>query len=70
VNNNSKTSLREMLRHGQNWHICCGCDYYYLIIITTIIIIIGKSLVTTAWRILRLRMEETPSKYGEKLRIY
>jgi hypothetical protein len=24
----------------------------------------GGSLVTTAWRVLRLRMEETPSRYG------
>jgi hypothetical protein len=28
------------------------------------------SLVTTAWRVLRLRMEKTPSNYGGKLRIY
>jgi hypothetical protein len=26
--------------------------------------------VTTAWRVLRLRMEETPSSFGGKLRIY
>jgi hypothetical protein len=26
--------------------------------------ILGGSLVTTAWRVLRLRMEETPSSYG------
>jgi hypothetical protein len=25
---------------------------------------LGGSLVTTAWRVLRLRMEETPSRYG------
>jgi hypothetical protein len=28
------------------------------------------SLVTTAWRVLRLRMEEAPSTYGGWLRIY
>jgi uncharacterized membrane protein YoaK (UPF0700 family) len=28
------------------------------------VLILGGSLVTTAWRILGLRMEETPSKYG------
>jgi hypothetical protein len=32
--------------------------------------IIGRAIVTTAWRVLRLRMEETPSSYGGKLRIY
>jgi hypothetical protein len=31
---------------------------------------LGGSLVTTAGRVLRLRMEETPSRFGEKLRIY
>jgi hypothetical protein len=31
---------------------------------------LGGSLVTTAWRVLRLRMEKTPSGYGEELRIY
>jgi hypothetical protein len=31
---------------------------------------LGGSLVTTAWRVLRLRMEETPSSYGGKLQIY
>jgi hypothetical protein len=31
---------------------------------------LGGSLVTTAWRVLRLRMEETPSSYEGKLRIY
>jgi hypothetical protein len=31
---------------------------------------LGGSLVTTAWRVLRLQMEETPSSYGGKLRIY
>jgi hypothetical protein len=31
---------------------------------------LGGSLVTTAWRVLRLRMEEAPSSYGGKLRIY
>jgi hypothetical protein len=25
---------------------------------------LGGPLVTTAWRVLRLRMEETPSRYG------
>jgi hypothetical protein len=25
---------------------------------------LGGSLVTTAWRVLRLQMEETPSRYG------
>jgi hypothetical protein len=30
----------------------------------------GGSLVTTAWCVLRLRMEETPSSYGGQLRIY
>jgi hypothetical protein len=32
--------------------------------------ILGESLVTTAWRVLRLRMEETPSRCGGYLRIY
>jgi hypothetical protein len=31
---------------------------------------LGGSLVATACRVLRLRMEETPSSYGGKLRIY
>jgi hypothetical protein len=31
---------------------------------------LGGSMFATAWRALRLRMEETPSKYGGKLRIY
>jgi hypothetical protein len=31
---------------------------------------LGGSLVTTAWRVLRLRMEETPFSFGGKLRIY
>jgi hypothetical protein len=31
---------------------------------------LGGSLVTTAWRILRLQMEETPSSFGGKLQIY
>jgi hypothetical protein len=30
----------------------------------------GGSLVTTAWRVLRLQMEETPSSFGGQLRIY
>jgi hypothetical protein len=30
----------------------------------------GVSLVTMAWRVLRLRMEETPFSYGGQLRIY
>jgi hypothetical protein len=32
--------------------------------------ILGGSLVNTAWRVLRLRMDETPSSYGGQLRIY
>jgi hypothetical protein len=32
--------------------------------------IVRWSLATTAWRALRLRMEETPSRYGGWLRIY
>jgi hypothetical protein len=31
---------------------------------------LGGSLVTMAWRVLRLRMEETPSSFGGKLQIY
>jgi hypothetical protein len=31
---------------------------------------LGGSLVTTSWRVLRLRLEETPSSFGGKLRIY
>jgi hypothetical protein len=31
---------------------------------------LGGSLVTTAWRVLRVRMEETPSSFGGQLRIY
>jgi hypothetical protein len=30
---------------------------------------LGGSLVATAWRVLRLRLEETTSRYGAKLRI-
>jgi hypothetical protein len=30
----------------------------------------GGSLVTTVWHVLRLWMEETPSRYGRKLRMY
>jgi hypothetical protein len=32
--------------------------------------LLGGLFVTTAWRVLRLRMEETASKYGGYLRIY
>jgi hypothetical protein len=42
---------------------------YYAFFVVTIISLDG-SLVTTAWRVLRLRMEETASSYGGKLRIY
>jgi hypothetical protein len=31
---------------------------------------LGGSLVTTTWHILRLRIEETPSRFGGRLRIY
>jgi hypothetical protein len=31
---------------------------------------IGFSLITTTWRVLRLQIEETASRYGGKLRIY
>jgi hypothetical protein len=31
---------------------------------------LGGSLVTTAWRVLRLRMEETPPSFAGQLRIY
>jgi hypothetical protein len=31
---------------------------------------LSASLITTAWRVLRLRMEETASRYGGCLRIY
>jgi hypothetical protein len=31
---------------------------------------LGRSLVTTAWRVLRLRMEDTPYSFGGQLRIY
>jgi hypothetical protein len=31
---------------------------------------LGGSFVTTAWRVLRLRMEETAYRYGGYLRIY
>jgi hypothetical protein len=31
---------------------------------------LSESLVTTAWRVLRLRMEEKASRYGGQLRIY
>jgi hypothetical protein len=31
---------------------------------------LGGSLVTTAWRVLRSRMEEKAFRYGEKLQIY
>jgi hypothetical protein len=34
------------------------------------IYMLGGSLVTTAWRAFRLRMEKTPSRYGTYLRIY
>jgi hypothetical protein len=33
-------------------------------IFVDIINFLGGSLVTTAWRVLRLRMEETASRYG------
>jgi hypothetical protein len=33
------------------------------------LLMLGGSLVTTAWRVLRLRMEETPSSFGGKLQI-
>jgi hypothetical protein len=31
---------------------------------------LSGSLVTTVWRVLRLRMEEKASRYGGQLRIY
>jgi hypothetical protein len=31
---------------------------------------LGGSLVTTVWRVLRLRMEEAPYSFGGQLRIY
>jgi hypothetical protein len=33
-------------------------------------VMLGGSLFTTAWRALRLQMEETPSRYGGQLRMY
>jgi hypothetical protein len=41
-----------------------------LYLFVSVTAMLGGSLVTTAWRVLRLRMEETPSSYGGKLRIY
>jgi hypothetical protein len=32
--------------------------------------VLGESLVTTAWRVLRLRTEENASRYGGQLQIY
>jgi hypothetical protein len=31
---------------------------------------LGGSLVIMAWRVVRLRMEETPSSFGGQLRVY
>jgi hypothetical protein len=38
--------------------------WFHSIFTVTIIPMLGESLVTTAWRVLRLRMEETASRYG------
>jgi hypothetical protein len=52
-------TLHEMLLelHQES---CDGQDMLY----AYRILVLG-SLVTTEWRVLRLRMEETPSRYGE-----
>jgi hypothetical protein len=39
-------------------------------ILLYILSMLGGSFVTTAWCVLRLRMEETPSSFGGWLRIY
>jgi hypothetical protein len=39
-------------------------------IIARAVIMLSGSLVTTAWRVLRLRMEEKASRYGGQLQIY
>jgi hypothetical protein len=43
---------------------------YKFHIVTIIIIIIILIIIITAWRVLGLRMEETASGYGGKLRVY
>jgi hypothetical protein len=42
--------------------------YEFILCLTATML--GGSLVTMAWRVLRLRMEETPYSYGGKLQIY
>jgi hypothetical protein len=37
---------------------------YFVIILNIVIAMLSGSLVTTAWRVLRLRMEEKASRYG------
>jgi hypothetical protein len=45
----------------------CGYAFYGSVLEESML---GGSLVATAWRVLRLQMEETPSRYGGKQRIY
>jgi hypothetical protein len=35
-----------------------------VVVVTTTTSMLGGSLVTTVWRVLRLRMKETPSSFG------
>jgi hypothetical protein len=39
-------------------------DRTYIFTFASDVHMLGGTHVTTAWRVLRLRMEETPSKYG------
>jgi hypothetical protein len=50
----------------------CGGGFRYINNSDTIVFIsmLGGSLATTAWRVLKLRMEETASRYEGQLRIY
>jgi hypothetical protein len=41
-----------------------------IIVLYTLIAMLSGSLVTTAWRVLGLRMEEKASRYEGQLRIY
>jgi hypothetical protein len=50
--------------HGQRWKLvaCKGLNPF--LEGERLTAMLGGSLVTTAWRVLRLRMEGTPSRYG------
>jgi hypothetical protein len=50
------------LVQGTRFRFLAGTGIF--LFVTTLATMLDGSLVTTAWRVLRLRMEETPSSFG------